>query len=181
LPITMFTPCGVGSGGSGTGSPDPPAPPTPFSTATPHPQSRRMAESPKTVAMAFMNVFRTSILAFLDRCGELVRHQNEQFPGSATSIRRSPADDDPSACAGMSWTARVCASTMPSFRMMCTWPAPGSTSPIPVVYTWGRAMGIVTVIGCHCSRRDDDQAMARVRVPAGASARLPDVALYVQV
>jgi hypothetical protein len=55
--LTMFTPCGVGSGGSGTGSPDPPAPPAPsapFSTATPHPQSRRIAESPTTAAMAFM-------------------------------------------------------------------------------------------------------------------------------
>ena len=45
----------------------------------------------------------------------------------------------------------------------------------------GRAVGIVTVIGRHRSSRDDDQAMARVSVPAGASAGLPDVVLHVHV
>ena len=31
----------------------------------------------------------------------------------------------------------VRASTAPSFRRMCTWSPPGSTNPIPCVYTWG--------------------------------------------
>src|SRR5713101_4228502 len=31
--------------------------------------------------------------------------------------------------------------TVPSFRMMCTSSPPGSTNPIPVVYTWGVQFG----------------------------------------
>ena len=43
------------------------------------------------------------------------------------------------------------------------------------------AVGIVTFIIRHRSRRDDDQAMPRVRMPAGASAGRPDIALHVHV
>ena len=57
--------------------------------------------------------------------------QNVQFPGSAASIRRA-------ASAGMSWTTIVRASTTASsFLMLCTWSPPGSTNPIPCVYTCG--------------------------------------------
>ena len=43
------------------------------------------------------------------------------------------------------------------------------------------AVGIGPLIGRHRSRRDDDQAMAGVRMPAAAPSRLPDVALHIQV
>jgi len=49
-----------------------------------------------------------------------------QFAGAAASMRRV-------APAGMSWTAMVAASTVPSFRMMCTCRPPGSTNDIPCV------------------------------------------------
>src|SRR6266478_2385832 len=69
-------------------------------------------------------------------------------------------------------------------HMVTTW----IDKPHPLCVHSGRAGGIVTFIGRNCSRRDDDEAMARVRVPARASAvrlryvlRLPDVALYVHV
>lgn len=61
-------------------------------------------------------------------------NQNGQFPGLGTSIRRI-------ASAGISWTAMVRASTVPSLRMMCTWSPPGSTNPIPSVYTVGLQSG----------------------------------------
>ena len=38
-----------------------------------------------------------------------------------------------------------------------------------------RAGGIVSLILCHCSCGDKDQGMARMRVPAGAPSRLPDI------
>ena len=43
------------------------------------------------------------------------------------------------------------------------------------------ALAVATLILRQGSGRDDDQAVARVRVPAGAPARLPDIALHVQV
>src|SRR5437763_9224647 len=42
------------------------------------------------------------------------------------------------------------------------------------VHMW-RAVGIVCLILCHCSCRDKDEGMARMRVPAGAPSRLPDI------
>ena len=49
----------------------------------------------------------------------------------------------------------------------------GIDKPHPLcVHTW-LAGGIVPLIGSHRSRRYDNQAMARVRVPAGAPSRLP--------
>jgi hypothetical protein len=74
---------------------------------------------------------------FVARCGDaqscvrsLSRHQNEQFPGSRASIRRT-------ASAGMTCTTIVRASTVSSFLRLWTWPPPGSTNPIPCVYTCG--------------------------------------------
>ena len=43
------------------------------------------------------------------------------------------------------------------------------------------AFGIVCPVLRHRTRCDDDQAVPRVRVPAGASSRLPHIALDVQV
>src|SRR5271155_4084163 len=48
------------------------------------------------------------------------------------------------------------------------------------VHMWF-AVWIVPFITRHRSCRDDDQAMPRVRVPACASARLPDIALHVHI
>jgi hypothetical protein len=45
----------------------------------------------------------------------------------------------------------------------------------------GVAVGIVLLILGHRARCDDNQAMPRVCVPAGASSRVPHIALYVQV
>ena len=38
-----------------------------------------------------------------------------------------------------------------------------------------RAVGIVCLILCHCSCRDKDQGMSKMRVPACAPSRLPDI------
>ena len=43
------------------------------------------------------------------------------------------------------------------------------------------AVGIVTFIIRHRSRRDDDEAVPRVRMPTGASAGRQDIALHVHV
>ena len=43
------------------------------------------------------------------------------------------------------------------------------------------ASAIVSFVGRHGSLGDDDQAMAGMCVPAGASSGRPDVALHVQV
>src|SRR6266568_216009 len=61
-----------------------------------------------------------------------------QFAGAAASIRRFALFGS----YGTSWTAMVDAGTEPSFRMMCSWSLPGSTSvgagcPGTNVYTWG--------------------------------------------
>ena len=40
---------------------------------------------------------------------------------------------------------------------------------------------VVSLVVGHSARDDDDQAMARVRVPTGRAARLPKVALDVEV
>jgi hypothetical protein len=45
----------------------------------------------------------------------------------------------------------------------------------------GLTVTIRVLILRHRSRCDDDQAMPRVSVPAGASSRLPHIALDVQV
>ena len=59
----------------------------------------------------------------------------------------------------------------------------GIDKPHPCCVHMGLALGIVPLIGRYRyrSRRDGDQAMARVRVPAGATSWLPDVALYEQI
>src|SRR6266536_2106120 len=62
----------------------------------------------------------------------------EQFAGAGASIRRFALFGS----YGTSWTAMVDAATEPSFRMMCSWSRPGSTSvgagcPGTNVYTWG--------------------------------------------
>src|SRR6266404_8883290 len=62
----------------------------------------------------------------------------EQFAGAGASIRRFALFGS----YGTSWTAMVDAATEPSFRMMCSWSRPGSTSvgagrPGANVYTWG--------------------------------------------
>src|SRR2546422_761682 len=62
----------------------------------------------------------------------------EQFAGAGASIRRFALFGS----YGTSWTAMVDAATEPSFRMMCSWSLPGSTSvgagcPGTNVYTWG--------------------------------------------
>ena len=41
------------------------------------------------------------------------------------------------------------------------------------------AIWVVRVITCHCTVGDNDQAMSGVRVPAGATTRLPDITLHV--
>jgi hypothetical protein len=43
------------------------------------------------------------------------------------------------------------------------------------------AVRIVAFVASDRSRRDGDQAVARVRGPAGISTRVPDVALHVQI
>ena len=48
----------------------------------------------------------------------------EQVSGAGASIRRFAL----AGSYGTSWTAMVDAGTEPSFRMMCRWPLPGSTS-----------------------------------------------------
>ena len=48
----------------------------------------------------------------------------EQVSGAGASIRRLAL----AGSYGTSWTAMVDAGTEPSFRMMCRWPLPGSTS-----------------------------------------------------
>src|SRR5262249_7070959 len=48
----------------------------------------------------------------------------EQVSGAGASIRRSAL----AGSYGTSWTAKVDAGTEPSFRMMCRWPLPESTS-----------------------------------------------------
>ena len=45
----------------------------------------------------------------------------------------------------------------------------------------GLAIGIVAEVVGHRSFGDDDEAMPRVRVPTGASSRLPDIALDIQI
>jgi len=45
----------------------------------------------------------------------------------------------------------------------------------------GLAGGIIAFVIGHCSRRDDDKAVAREGVPAGTPSRLPGIALHVQV
>ena len=49
-----------------------------------------------------------------------------------------------------------------------------------LVHMW-LAFGIVPFIIRHRSRSDDDQAVPRVRMPAGASSGGPDIALHVHV
>jgi len=75
----------------------------------------------------------------------------------------------------------VCASTVPSLRSRWTWSPPGSTKPAPVAYTCGLQLGVVALVSGYGSGGNDDQAAAGVRVPASASASLPDVALDVYV
>ena len=97
-----------------------------------------------------------------------------QFAGAAASMRRV-------APAGMSWTAMVAASTVPLVPDDVHVSATGINERHPLCVDLGLAFGIVTFVVRDRSLGDDDQAMARVRVPAGTSSRLPDVALHVQV
>src|SRR5205814_6000885 len=53
--------------------------------------------------------------------------------------------------------------------------------PHPVCVEMGLAVGIIPFVAGHCSLRNNDQAFAGVRMPAGASSGLPNIALHVQV
>jgi hypothetical protein len=77
--------------------------------------------------------------------------------------------------------AIVCASALVSFRMMRTWCAPpASTNVIPDVHM-RCAVGIIPFIVRGDSLRNDDQAMAWMRVPVRGSCRLSDVLLHIEV
>jgi hypothetical protein len=104
---------------------------------------------------------------------ELCLHQNVQLPGSAASIRRTTS-------AGMSCTTMVRASSglHPDVVHMLT---AGIDKPHPLRVDMRRAFAIVAFIGGHRPRSYDEQAVARMRVPAAARSGRKHVALQVHV